>query len=158
MYYVFSIFFFKQKTAYDMRISDWSSDVCSSDLLGKMQFARIIQQPPPFLVKEHHRDRCDRLGHRINAIDRIGPNLRAVAKVQLAVKKAMHRPAMAHEQHVDTGDLASRYMVGEFGVHRDQCGIRGVRTEWSLHSGSPMANAPLSDGGDRKSTRMNSSH
>src|SRR3546814_19092004 len=27
-------FFFKQKTAYDMRISDWSSDVCSSDLTG----------------------------------------------------------------------------------------------------------------------------
>src|SRR3546814_12192733 len=27
-------FFFKQKTAYDMRISDWSSDVCSSDLRG----------------------------------------------------------------------------------------------------------------------------
>src|SRR3546814_7551965 len=26
-------FFFKQKTAYDMRISDWSSDVCSSDLI-----------------------------------------------------------------------------------------------------------------------------
>src|SRR3546814_966266 len=28
-----SFFFFKQKTAYEMRISDWSSDVCSSDLL-----------------------------------------------------------------------------------------------------------------------------
>src|SRR3546814_5263221 len=27
-----SIFFFKQKTAYEVRISDWSSDVCSSDL------------------------------------------------------------------------------------------------------------------------------
>src|SRR3546814_7626810 len=27
-----SLFFFKQKTAYEMRISDWSSDVCSSDL------------------------------------------------------------------------------------------------------------------------------
>src|SRR3546814_3982209 len=27
------LFFFKQKTAYDMRISDWSSDVCSSDLI-----------------------------------------------------------------------------------------------------------------------------
>src|SRR3546814_10401070 len=26
-------FFFKQKTAYEMRISDWSSDVCSSDLM-----------------------------------------------------------------------------------------------------------------------------
>src|SRR3546814_1375023 len=28
-------FFFKQKTAYEMRISDWSSDVCSSDLLAE---------------------------------------------------------------------------------------------------------------------------
>src|SRR3546814_14092717 len=28
----FFVFFFKQKTAYEMRISDWSSDVCSSDL------------------------------------------------------------------------------------------------------------------------------
>src|SRR3546814_6154020 len=27
------VFFFKQKTAYEMRISDWSSDVCSSDLI-----------------------------------------------------------------------------------------------------------------------------
>src|SRR3546814_4102497 len=27
-----NVFFFKQKTAYEMRISDWSSDVCSSDL------------------------------------------------------------------------------------------------------------------------------
>src|SRR3546814_8265080 len=30
--FVFLFFFFKQKTAYEMRISDWSSDVCSSDL------------------------------------------------------------------------------------------------------------------------------
>src|SRR3546814_6685472 len=29
---LFWFFFFKQKTAYEMRISDWSSDVCSSDL------------------------------------------------------------------------------------------------------------------------------
>src|SRR3546814_18080823 len=32
---LFVFFFFKQKTAYEMRISDWSSDVCSSDLHGK---------------------------------------------------------------------------------------------------------------------------
>src|SRR3546814_8776088 len=31
-FFVFLFFFFKQKTAYEMRISDWSSDVCSSDL------------------------------------------------------------------------------------------------------------------------------
>src|SRR3546814_3090057 len=30
-------FFFKQKTAYEMRISDWSSDVCSSDLLARLR-------------------------------------------------------------------------------------------------------------------------
>src|SRR3546814_4447701 len=29
---IVDVFFFKQKTAYEMRISDWSSDVCSSDL------------------------------------------------------------------------------------------------------------------------------
>src|SRR3546814_3070312 len=64
--------FFKQKTAYEMRISDWSSDVCSSDLVialdevfehlpmrdhvaaevhrheaGKLEEARIHLSPPP---------------------------------------------------------------------------------------------------------------
>src|SRR3546814_8852607 len=34
VHYVVCFFFFKQKTAYEMRISDWSSDVCSSDLLA----------------------------------------------------------------------------------------------------------------------------
>src|SRR3546814_5523440 len=33
----FHVFFFKQKTAYEVRISDWSSDVCSSDLLPRMR-------------------------------------------------------------------------------------------------------------------------
>src|SRR3546814_2440584 len=36
-YCVVSFFFFKQKTAYEMRISDWSSDVCSSDLPAAQQ-------------------------------------------------------------------------------------------------------------------------
>src|SRR3546814_3563094 len=35
------IFFFKQKTAYEMRISDWSSDVCSSDLPSPFNFAAV---------------------------------------------------------------------------------------------------------------------
>src|SRR3546814_1813697 len=39
-------FFFKQKTAYEMRISDWSSDVCSSDL------------GVPFETTLHVRDHC----------------------------------------------------------------------------------------------------
>src|SRR3546814_6903140 len=36
----FSFFFFKQKTAYEMRISDWSSDVCSSDLVNGALLSR----------------------------------------------------------------------------------------------------------------------
>src|SRR3546814_1689743 len=38
-YSVYLFFFFKQKTAYEMRISDWSSDVCSSDLGCRWQRA-----------------------------------------------------------------------------------------------------------------------
>src|SRR3546814_2559841 len=43
---IYFFFFFKQKTAYEMRISDWSSDVCSSDLLGSVALAnRIVMSP-----------------------------------------------------------------------------------------------------------------
>src|SRR3546814_19846314 len=40
-------FFFKQKTAYEMRISDWSSDVCSSDLLPPEPGLPPHAPPPP---------------------------------------------------------------------------------------------------------------
>src|SRR3546814_6083197 len=48
-------FFFKQKTAYEMRISDWSSDVCSSDL-------QIVSGPVlaiPYLRDETHTEMVD---------------------------------------------------------------------------------------------------
>src|SRR3546814_10042798 len=35
--------FFKQKTAYEMRISDWSSDVCSSDLIKSCDLSRLFR-------------------------------------------------------------------------------------------------------------------
>src|SRR3546814_19450286 len=49
----FLVFFFKQKTAYEMRSSDWSSDVCSSDL------HHHAAKPPPLLpraaeLRRHH--------------------------------------------------------------------------------------------------------
>src|SRR3546814_7745139 len=37
-------FFFKQKTAYEMRISDWSSDVCSSDLFNGARVGEFRQR------------------------------------------------------------------------------------------------------------------
>src|SRR3546814_2691732 len=39
--YWYIFFFFKQKTAYEMRISDWSSDVCSSDLVQARRRVRL---------------------------------------------------------------------------------------------------------------------
>src|SRR3546814_7682544 len=39
------LFFFKQKTAYEMRISDWSSDVCSSDLRSRDSTASHTPKP-----------------------------------------------------------------------------------------------------------------
>src|SRR3546814_4137286 len=39
------LFFFKQKTAYEMRISDWSSDVCSSDLVravSRVNWSKVV--------------------------------------------------------------------------------------------------------------------
>src|SRR3546814_8100849 len=41
---VVCFFFFKQKTAYEMRISDWSSDVCSSDL---SVIQKVLRDGPP---------------------------------------------------------------------------------------------------------------
>src|SRR3546814_5352516 len=67
---VYEFFFFKQKTAYEMRISDWSSDVCSSDLRafrrcveirGDDDLGRPVRARPcdrPRLV-HHHRQRYD---------------------------------------------------------------------------------------------------
>src|SRR3546814_6217 len=59
------IFFFKQKTAYEMRISDWSSDVCSSDLAcsGIFNASNITGRSPHILVfAKEHRDVLSRAG------------------------------------------------------------------------------------------------
>src|SRR3546814_3648296 len=51
------MYFLKQKTAYEMRISDWSSDVCSSDL------RQVVNPLDGLLTRaEHGEDRDDRRG------------------------------------------------------------------------------------------------
>src|SRR3546814_1797248 len=61
-----SLFFFKQKTAYEMRISDWSSDVCSSDLSRRQRNGvaskQSLGEPPRlFFDRRRRRFRSDRL-------------------------------------------------------------------------------------------------
>src|SRR3546814_1058983 len=55
-YIIFVFFFFKQKTAYEMRISDWSSDVCSSDLVPLVHADDLDRH----LVGDAHLRRCFR--------------------------------------------------------------------------------------------------
>src|SRR3546814_3542957 len=61
-------FFFKQKTAYEMRISDWSSDVCSSDLQqaasakAEQQMAQLLDEAvAKGLAQKTARDRARRI-------------------------------------------------------------------------------------------------
>src|SRR3546814_2007615 len=75
------MFFFKQKTAYEMRISDWSSDVCSSDLgfsvLEVIEMARhVTGHPIP----------------RVVAGRREGDPPKLVADAMLARKELQWRP------------------------------------------------------------------
>src|SRR3546814_1280488 len=76
---LFLFFFFKQKTAYEMRISDWSSDVCSSDLR---------------YVGEGER-------HRTGLVDHAAPV--RVGRRQAKAEKAEHADGDGHIAHAQAG-------------------------------------------------------
>src|SRR3546814_3411327 len=59
------VFFFKQKTAYEMRISDWSSDVCSSDLEQREPAMRHDDRIEFVAVKDQQASAVDGGMHRL---------------------------------------------------------------------------------------------
>src|SRR3546814_9664788 len=71
-------FFFKQKTAYEMRISDWSSDVCSSDLIEFARFdhlgklARIAAINLDIDIGKFEQEDLDDVAHQRNERSRPG--------------------------------------------------------------------------------------
>src|SRR3546814_16388485 len=69
-------FFFKQKTAYEMRISDWSSDVCSSDLLDPAKITGL------YSTRRYKMSDLDRLASRAAIQDLYSDKLIAVDKRQ----------------------------------------------------------------------------
>src|SRR3546814_14985312 len=64
------VFFYKQKTAYEMRISDWSSDVCSSDLQMRIIADEGAAAGRPETLDRVYGDRADVTLHRHHCLGR----------------------------------------------------------------------------------------
>src|SRR3546814_7568312 len=66
----FVVFFFKQKTAYEMRISDWSSDVCSSDLTIQQVrcHAPDLTTIGSIFLRAHQRPQAQRLHQALHSL------------------------------------------------------------------------------------------
>src|SRR3546814_16051691 len=112
------LLFFKHKTAYEMRISDWSSDVCSSDLASGFAEDALLQ---PTLLAAFPRQMTERfqptiLAHRLRA---------EIVATELA-NRMVNRSgivlpfALAEEEGCALGQVAAAYAVAEslFGLPR----------------------------------------
>src|SRR3546814_2882250 len=136
MFLYFCVFFFKQKTAYEMRISDWSSDVCSSDLLVMLAGFRKAGEFREFAQRDVH---AEGAAARLEALD---PELEVSRQVA-----GVHQP-LVKQLRTDIGDHARRgdvlaadeldpdrlapvdqhFLDGAFEADLDQIGRAHVRT------------------------------
>src|SRR3546814_1077666 len=122
---VFDFFFFKQKTAYEMRISDWSSDVCSSDLLADRE--------------GRHRNSAGHLEDRIEAVD--------AAQGRRLDGNAEHRNAGHRRDHAGQGRRAARARLDRLqsalgrtpGLGEEAVNRKRTRLKSSHQCGSRMA-------------------
>src|SRR3546814_3523120 len=113
-------FFFKQKTAYEMRISDWSSDVCSSDLRaaqvrGRVEFGLEVGKLRPALPR---RGRIAGLRHEtVDHAVELDPVVKVRARELLdaldmvrryvGIELADHAPARRTRSEEQTSELPS---------------------------------------------------
>src|SRR3546814_9228738 len=131
MLYIFLFFFFKQKTAYEMRISDWSSDVCSSDLY------RPTLPLTPLDLYMLIEDRA-RAGIAKSSIDRLVASM-------VRLHKLLELPSP-----VDENLRWKQKEIRKFDTRQkgQALGLRLKGDVADIHTDPP----------DRKSTRLNSSH
>src|SRR3546814_5272172 len=92
---LFIVCFFKQKTAYDMRISDWSSDVCSSDLAQTASSQAAGQFVDQLADRAFAILRDKSLGR-----DEARRQFRAMLKQHVAVKQVGDRLIRSHRSQV----------------------------------------------------------
>src|SRR3546814_8326058 len=125
------VFFFKQKTAYEMRISDWSSDVCSSDLWCR-QMVGMPDGTGGSLVSGG--SMANLIALAVARTAKAGIDVREHGVAALPAPLAFYASDQAHSCH--------RKAVEALG--------RGHRALRRIPSGADLR--------DRKSTRLNSSH
>src|SRR3546814_280283 len=147
-------FFFKQKTAYEMRISDWSSDVCSSDLRARSK--------PSIILGEHDREhapreRCVRWIFRSEfeggiiivdlEEDAFAPKIEGAEVSFRAVAGAKVIPADGGEEFSLGNDFTNRVF---FACETSEAGAGHDKASGRIET--------LAATVDRKSTRLNSRH
>src|SRR3546814_4652314 len=133
--YSFCYFFFKQKTAYEMRISDWSSDVCSSDL----EVAAAVTSAFEAALREGRITEAQLFDRDYKAIPDTDPQQLMAGCVALTdeVLPPIQEPALQFDERV---------------VFCACVDVNGYLPTHHLKFGEPQGSE------DRKSTRLNSSH
>src|SRR3546814_4014447 len=105
-------FFFKQKTAYERRISDWSSDVCSSDLMsGEQQLHRRFGPDAEVQMVAALND-VD-AARRIDALDRVGRDEPDLAGQRGKGVGQLARDTLQPRQ-IEYGRASCRERVGQY--------------------------------------------
>src|SRR3546814_2286204 len=139
-------FFFKQKTAYEMRISDWSSDVCSSDLGAAIVFAPVLLvlaevAEEGFLAPGAEGRRADRREGRYRLVG--AGILQVDGDGAVPAHRVAHDALAAHVGGEMLGQQRGQ-LPGHVAVH-----VVALRPR-------PLRRIEIK--ADRKSTRLNSSH
>src|SRR3546814_2773037 len=102
---LFCFFFFKQKTAYEMRISDWSSDVCSSDLAKRSQLGahytdrdKIMMIVRPVIIEPLEAEWAEVREKIASAMDKVAAAKARVPKTQSEARKVFAAARRAEER------------------------------------------------------------
>src|SRR3546814_6785322 len=107
------LFFFKQKTAYEMRISDWSSDVCSSDLGAHGQCGRDLYRRQGSPLSGDRRLRCQRSGPVRSDPGRFQRRTAAVfAQMAIEPERGLQPAAGWREPNHGHDDLLTKQIAG----------------------------------------------
>src|SRR3546814_308674 len=102
------VLFFQQKTAYEMRISDWSSDVCSSDL-GELVFTSLTKEAMP-VIRYRTRDLTRLLPPTSRSMRRIG-KITGRSDDMLIVRGVNLFPTQVEEVVLRMPELAAQYQL-----------------------------------------------